>query len=71
MLRGAWSSHLCGRTLELQQHHGAGTLHDVEVEQIRLIPVETQTYVENDNQEKARVCMQHDKEKKAIFTTSL
>lgn len=36
-----WSSHLSGGTLELQQHHGAGTLHDVEIEQQRLLPVET------------------------------
>lgn len=35
------SSHLCGRTLELQQHHGAGTLHDVEVEQQWLLPMTT------------------------------
>jgi len=35
------SSHLRGGTLELQQHHGAGTLHDVEVEQQRLVAVET------------------------------
>lgn len=34
-------SHLCGRTLKLQQHHGAGTLHDVEVEQQWLLPVTT------------------------------
>lgn len=32
-------SNLCGGTLELQQHHGTGTLHDVEVEQIWLVPV--------------------------------
>lgn len=38
-----WSSHLCGRTLELQQDHGTGTLHDVEVEQQPLVSVK-QTY---------------------------
>lgn len=39
MMREEWRSDLCGRTLELQQHHGAGTLHDVEVEQLWLVPV--------------------------------
>lgn len=41
MKREEWSSYLRGRTLELQQHHGAGTLHDVEVEQQSLVPVTT------------------------------
>lgn len=41
LVTDGWSSHLSGRTLELQQHHGAGTLHDVEVKQQWLFPVET------------------------------
>lgn len=31
--------YLCGRALKLQQHQGAGTLHNVEVEEERLAPV--------------------------------
>lgn len=31
-------SDLCGRTLELQQHQGTGTLQDVEVEEQGLLP---------------------------------
>lgn len=47
MKREEWSSYLRGRTLELQQHHGAGTLHDVEVEQQSLVPVTTLSEDEN------------------------
>lgn len=47
MKREEWSSYLRGRTLELQQHHGAGTLHDVEVEQQSLVPVTTWSEDEN------------------------
>lgn len=32
-------SDLRGRTLELQEHQGAGALQDVEVEEKRLLPV--------------------------------
>lgn len=52
MMRGE-RSHLCGRTLELQQHHGAGTLHDVEVEQQPLLPVKT--YIQNGQRKKTLV----------------
>lgn len=45
MMREEWSSHLCGRALELQEDHGAGTLHDVEVEQQPLVPVKTRNMV--------------------------
>lgn len=38
--------YLWGGTLELQQHHGAGTLHDVKVEQQRLVSVTADTYTE-------------------------
>ena len=38
-----WSPDLRRGTLELQQHHGTGTLHYVEVEQQRLLPVEGET----------------------------
>lgn len=34
------SRHLCCWTLELQEHHGTGTLHDVEVEQESLVPAQ-------------------------------
>lgn len=41
MKREKWCTYLCGWTLEFQQHHGAGTFHDVEVEQQWLVPVNT------------------------------
>lgn len=37
---GSQYQYLCGGTLELQQYHGTGTLHDVEVEQQRFVSVE-------------------------------
>jgi hypothetical protein len=41
------SGHLCGWALKLQQHHGTGTLHDVEVEQQGLRPtIQTQPVVQ-------------------------
>lgn len=40
--QGQGVSDLYGRTLELQQHQGAGALQDVEVEQKRLLPVRGQ-----------------------------
>lgn len=41
------SGHLCGWALELQQHHGTGTLHDVEVKQQGLRPtIHTQPVVQ-------------------------
>lgn len=36
--------YLLGRTLELQQHQGAGALHDVEVKQERLVPANKATF---------------------------
>lgn len=47
--RGGQGGNLCGRALELQEHHGIGTLHDVKIEQLGLFPVMFERAMDIDN----------------------